>query len=224
MTTTDTAAPAFEREERYIVIKIAHLTDAHDRFLREWLYLTGVQSIESVVIESDWPEYEPVWRMLADRLTGQTTIIPVRNTPSPYAAGNCWKEPEGDCWTSEVQLVGGDYVVATVHGETETQAIERRDAVLAILDGFPRLADHFPDPRKMMDVAATSAVVDQIAARMAKSDGLDWAETCAFEEDLDNCASGTCIAAHDEDHDPEACRDHYRKYARVALGMRRAGA
>lgn len=224
MTVNDSHDHVFEREERYIVVKIKHLSDAHHRFLTEWLDLIGVRSIESVVIESDWPEYVPVWRMLADRLTGQTTVIPPRSTASPFVAGNCWKEPEDDCWTSEVQLSGGDFVVATVHGETEEQTIERRDAVLSVLDGFPRLADHFPDPRTMMATAAANAVIDQIAARMAKVDNLDWAETCGFEQDLDECGSSTCIAAHCEDHDPEWCREQYRRYARTALGVRKAGA
>ncbi len=31
------------------------------------------------------------------------------------------------------------------------------------------------------------------------------------------CDGSTCIAAGEEDHDPAACRDHYHRYARVAL-------
>jgi hypothetical protein len=50
-----------------------------------------------------------------------------------FVAGPVWKEAEDDCWTSEVQVVGGHEVVATVHGATEIQAIMRRDAVLAAL-------------------------------------------------------------------------------------------
>jgi NTP pyrophosphatase (non-canonical NTP hydrolase) len=62
--------------------------------------------------------------------------------PTPAAdgelvPGSVWKEPEDDCWTSEVQALGGYEVVATVHGATEAQAMIRRDLVLAALQSSP---------------------------------------------------------------------------------------
>lgn len=48
------AQEVFEREERYIVTKIK-----------------SGKRVECVVIESDWPEYEPVWQMLQDRMEGR---------------------------------------------------------------------------------------------------------------------------------------------------------
>lgn len=44
----------FKREIRYSVIKIA----------------TG-RPVECVVVESDWPEYEIVWKMIQDRMEGR---------------------------------------------------------------------------------------------------------------------------------------------------------
>lgn len=63
--------------------------------------------------------------------------------------------------------------------------------------------------------------VDEVAARMAAADGLDWHEQCAHEasEGANCCDSGTCVAAHYEDHDPAVARRQYRRYARVALGI-----
>lgn len=60
---------------------------------------------------------------------------------------------------------------------------------------------------------------DSIAARMAKRHGLDWDEVCALEANPDGelCGSGTCIAAHHEDHDPAVCRDWYRDMAISAV-------
>ena len=57
--------PTFQREERYIVIKRKHLTDEDS--LRNFLAQNKIPTIESVVIESDWPEYEVVWSMTEER-------------------------------------------------------------------------------------------------------------------------------------------------------------
>lgn len=55
------------REERYIVIKRKHLgRDEHH--VRQLLLALGVSPIECVVIERDWPEYEPVWGLLESRV------------------------------------------------------------------------------------------------------------------------------------------------------------
>ena len=63
-----------------------------------------------------------------------------------------------------------------------------------------------------------TAAVDQLAAKLAAADGLDWDEQCGLElTDGDDCDSGTCVAVHYEDHDPEVARANYRRYARIAL-------
>lgn len=69
------------------------------------------------------------------------------------------------------------------------------------------------------DKAFDDDPVERIAAKLAKADGLNWAEVCGYEAlpPLDDCDSGTCIAAHFEDHDPQSARAQYRKYARVAF-------
>lgn len=61
-------------------------------------------------------------------------------------------------------------------------------------------------------------VIESAAAAMAKLNGLDWHERCAREDDPDNeCDSSTCIAAYDEDHDPDNMREWYRDMATAAL-------
>ncbi len=82
-TTTDKGEQDFKREERYYVIK---LSDFHrlnlgqqraiEGVLKDLTYLrerAGKQSLECLVIESDWPEYEPAWKMIEDRMTGRPT-------------------------------------------------------------------------------------------------------------------------------------------------------
>ena len=74
--------PTFKRENRYLVIKrkdidkylnteertILHLLSnkIYDRILE-----LGIKNHLSVVIEDDWPEYEKVWQMIEDRVSGE---------------------------------------------------------------------------------------------------------------------------------------------------------
>jgi|GEM_PF-6808543 len=66
------AEPTFRREERYIVIKRKHLSSEHEDDIRELLSSRDTPTIDCVVVESDWPEYELVWKMIEDRVTGKS--------------------------------------------------------------------------------------------------------------------------------------------------------
>jgi phosphoribulokinase len=59
----------FKREERYIVIKLKPLDDVDIHHLRAYLVENNIGTVDSVVVEADWPEYEPVWSMIEDRVT-----------------------------------------------------------------------------------------------------------------------------------------------------------
>ena len=48
-------------------------------------------------------------------------------------AGPIWAEQEDDCFTAEIQTVGGHEVVATVHGGTRDEAERRQLAILSTL-------------------------------------------------------------------------------------------
>lgn len=67
----------FEREERYIVVKIkdAQHIDRNEPFngydrLRDFLKQECIPTREGLVIEKDWPEYEPTWATIERRVTG----------------------------------------------------------------------------------------------------------------------------------------------------------
>lgn len=63
---------------------------------------------------------------------------------------------------------------------------------------------------------------DELLRVLAKSDGLDWDEQCPYEAidaDLAECNSGTCIAAHYEDHDPDWARTQYGRRADAILAL-----
>ena len=71
----------FEREQRYVVLKVkdvmqrlsekdiltlARILDEIDAYRKS----IGKKSLECVVIESDWPEYEPTWKAIEARVPG----------------------------------------------------------------------------------------------------------------------------------------------------------
>lgn len=63
----------FQREERYIVIKRKHLNMVQEAAIRGYLEGSSLNTVECVVVEHDWPEYEAVWKMIERRVTGDQT-------------------------------------------------------------------------------------------------------------------------------------------------------
>ena len=71
-----------EREQRYTVIKntdAAVLTDKENRALYSICTKIilhrrsrGARPLQCVVVESDWPEYEPTWAAIAARVDAST--------------------------------------------------------------------------------------------------------------------------------------------------------
>lgn len=77
---------AFVRERRYYVIKNTDarefLTDAERAILQllgdtiaRCRRMTGRREFESVVVESDWPEYEPTWRAIEARMSSPNAQV-----------------------------------------------------------------------------------------------------------------------------------------------------
>ncbi|WP_236213965.1 hypothetical protein [Metapseudomonas otitidis] len=60
----------FQRESRYIVVKLKDLAPGQEADIREHLTELSAQPVDSLVIERDWPEYEPAWRMIQARVEG----------------------------------------------------------------------------------------------------------------------------------------------------------
>lgn len=80
-------ADEFKRERRYVVLKIADLEKyirKESRFLVAAIgkeierrrALDGRPPLESVVVESDWPEYEPTWAAIESRMNGAAAPQP----------------------------------------------------------------------------------------------------------------------------------------------------
>lgn len=78
--------PEFKRERRYLVMKLkdldACLTAEEMRILSiiatkcgGYRRAAGKPDLECVVVESDWPEFEPTLAAIEARMTGQPSII-----------------------------------------------------------------------------------------------------------------------------------------------------
>lgn len=65
----DRSTGAFHREERYIVVKRSHLDEAQETDILDCIESHGIDTMDCVVVEHDWPEYEPVWAMIKERMT-----------------------------------------------------------------------------------------------------------------------------------------------------------
>lgn len=67
----------FKREIRYTVIKRKDLNEHQRYYLDAYLLDFDVNVVrDPVVIEKDWPEFEPVWTMLEYRVTGIRPLLP----------------------------------------------------------------------------------------------------------------------------------------------------
>lgn len=72
----------FERKENYLVLKGSDIDKAlsdigKDNLMslalkvEDWRGKNGKAQLQCVVVEHDWPEYEPVWNMIESRITGK---------------------------------------------------------------------------------------------------------------------------------------------------------
>lgn len=62
-----------KREGRYIVVKPDCEDSLRTERLRNYIDEMCFHTPDCVVIEADWPEYEPVWRMIERRVTGDSS-------------------------------------------------------------------------------------------------------------------------------------------------------
>ena len=86
----------FKREDRYMVFKISdvveHCTKTEALHLARLYEIqrvgrkdAGKAELECVVVESDWPEYEPTWKAIEARVTGAQPAPSMPNSLPVYA-------------------------------------------------------------------------------------------------------------------------------------------
>lgn len=60
----------FEREERYIVVKVKDISEHKLGWVRDVIRLNDIPTVDAVVVEADWPEYEQTWAAIERRVDG----------------------------------------------------------------------------------------------------------------------------------------------------------
>lgn len=78
----------FKREPRYVVFKLKDIVaylpkmpsaiGLMERVIHEGRLADGKSDFRCVVVESDWPEYEPTWKAIEARMTGRAIEAEVR--------------------------------------------------------------------------------------------------------------------------------------------------
>lgn len=119
-TAIERALKPFQREERYIVIKRKHLSAVQERSLQAHMTRLGIGQVESAVVERDWPEYEPVWQMIEDRVTGRATLSQPTEQPENWIIANS----AGDRW----RVWRNGNIEWTEHRGHATRYVRREDA------------------------------------------------------------------------------------------------
>ena len=99
----------FKREARYVVLKNADIMQCLT--VNELIELRRIQAkavahraklgkprLDCVVVESDWPEYEPTWKAIESRMTGAQPVpsipegwklVPIEPTEKMVNEGTC---------------------------------------------------------------------------------------------------------------------------------------
>ena len=124
-----------KREERYLVFKLSdveeHFTPGEKQQLARLAEVqrvgreeTGKAPLECVVVEADWPEYEPTWKAIEARVAGE------RPTPSV---------PEG--WklvpTAESRHPGIYKMLGALHAIDNTRGASEWESYAAMLAAAP---------------------------------------------------------------------------------------
>jgi hypothetical protein len=156
----------FKREERYIVFKLSKLHT--DELVRQKQLnalnnaFIGDARVDCVVIESDWPEYEPAWAMIEARMIG--------SAPQPPALGG---EPE----VLGYSVKGNKYAIRLTKGE-----------LLELYEGYT--GDALVELIDRAHVAPLLAEIEQLNASEAKNiESADrhhnnWVEACKERDTL----------------------------------------
>jgi len=89
----------------------------------------GLSEIDRINGGADWNGTRTIAR------NALATVAAANDEGVAFVAGPIWQETEEEqeCWTAEIQSVGGHNVIATVHGASRDEASQRQSAVMHAL-------------------------------------------------------------------------------------------
>ena len=127
----------FKREERYIVFKMSdverYLTDADRAYLAMMKNeidagrdCANKPPFKGLIVESDWPEYEPTWRAIEARVTGAQ--------PAPSVPDGWQLVP-----TAESMHLGIYKMLGALHAADNTPGMSEWESYRAMLAAAPEV-------------------------------------------------------------------------------------
>ncbi|WP_177408565.1 MULTISPECIES: hypothetical protein [unclassified Pseudomonas] len=108
----------FEREERYIVFKVKDLSEHKLGWVRDVIRLNDIPTVDAVVVEADWPEYEPTWTAIERRVTGGQWNGEGLPPTGTVCMGRIIKPLDGEPRWQEVQIIHLDEIDGEAVGLT----------------------------------------------------------------------------------------------------------
>ena len=183
----------FKREERYIVFKLSdveeHFTPGEKQQLARLAEIqrvgrseAGKPPLECVVVEADWPEYEPTWKAIEARMTGAQ---PAPSFADAYQGAMedvaIWKKRALEAETLNRKFIAG--INSPMHMGEPAQPAQKAVAYLDLgvggyMDIGTDLTDEqlasLPKGRHMLGIVGTYGVDGYVSAQPAPSIPEGW--------------------------------------------------
>ncbi len=124
----------FEREERYIVFKVKDLSEHKLGWVRDVIRLNDIPTVDAVVVEADWPEYEPTWAAIERRVTGgqwDGEGLPPVGVDCEYFDGGEWMRCEVVAHRNNAAVVLSDCYEPAFVSQQELRPFRTPDQVAA---------------------------------------------------------------------------------------------
>jgi hypothetical protein len=124
----------FEREERYIVFKVKDLSEHKLGWVRDVIRLNDIPTVDAVVVEADWPEYEPTWAAIERRVTGgqwNGEGLPPVGVDCEYFDGGEWMRCEVVAHRNNAAVVLSDCYEPAFVSQQELRPFRTPDQVAA---------------------------------------------------------------------------------------------
>ncbi|MDU9399013.1 hypothetical protein [Pseudomonas sp. zfem003] len=209
----------FQRESRYIVVKLKDLAPGQEADIREHLTELSAQPVDSLVIERDWPEYEPAWRMIQARVEGaplspahiedgeEISVVRVPSCENSYGFGYV----DGSCHVDLRKYRNHlEDILDALPNDEPLMTVALHQRIVAALSAPP--AAGVPEGSVYVECRQCDECqhygINDAATGLAACHDCDWTGTDPVEDRCPGCDSTNCMAA--------ACPKCGAKYALVA--------
>lgn len=149
----------FTRENRYIVIKRSDVAAYHDDTKK---LLDALPQRDAVVVEADWPEYEPTWRAIEERVNAEKSIGDAvrRQLVSLADSRIAWMEAELTKVRKESALNAHAYTGLLLIFQRINSALESAEkSLIAAIDALELHAEYQQAPQEAHQIPINRAAL-----------------------------------------------------------------